>query len=60
VSKAAENLLQKAGIELELPDGNPDPGLIIAKTLGLESIEEFITTLGKPRDHSRETDPPMV
>lgn len=60
VPDAARSLLQKAGIEEALPDGNPDPSLLIAGEDASDSIEAFITALGKPRDHSRETDPPLV
>jgi catalase len=64
VSNAAKVLLDKAGIQLELPDGTIDPGLIISdeydNDTALKSIEQFIMAVGKPRDHSRETDPPMV
>ncbi len=60
VSEAANGLLLKAGIDAELPDGNPDPSLIIASDHVSENIQDFITALGKPRDHSRETEPPKV
>lgn len=61
---AAKKLLDKAGIETTLPDGSTDPGLIISNEYAEDtiqaSIEQFIMAVGKPRDHSRETDPPLV
>lgn len=60
VPRGASHLLRKAGIETMLPDGNPDPGLIIAEDTLSDAIEAFIMTLAKPRDHARETDPPLV
>lgn len=60
VPTGASDLLQKAGIETMLPDGNPDPGLIIAEDRLSDEIEMFLMTLAKPRDHARETDPPLV
>ncbi|WP_229007655.1 catalase [Methylophilus sp. Leaf408] len=60
VPNTARSLLQKAGIEEVLSDGNPDPSLFIADDDAYDNIEAFITALGKPRDHSRETDPPLV
>lgn len=60
VSSAAKSLLKKAGIDVVLPNGNPDPGMIIAVDDVSQNIQEFITILGKPRDHSRETDPPLI
>lgn len=60
VSGASTGLLEKAGIDVVLADGNPDPGLIIGDEDITPSIQKFITVLGKPRDYSRETDPPLV
>ncbi|KQT37906.1 catalase [Methylophilus sp. Leaf414] len=60
VPNTARSLLQKAGIQEVLSDGNPDPSLFIADDDAYDNIEAFITALGKPRDHSRETDPPLV
>ncbi len=55
----AESFLQKAGISQILPNGDTDPALIVSDKW-LQGVTEFIIALGKPRDHSRETDPPMV
>ncbi|AKR42240.1 catalase [Methylophilus sp. TWE2] len=60
VPRGASHLLRKAGIEAMLPDGNPDPGLIIAEDRLSDEIEMFLMTLAKPRDHAREIDPPLV
>lgn len=60
VPRGASHLLRKAGIKAMLPDGNPDLGLIIAEDRLSDEIEMFLMTLAKPRDHARETDPPLV
>jgi catalase len=53
---ASASLMEMTGIEVNSPDGNPDSGLIIAGDNGFEYISEFLIALGKPRNHSRETD----
>lgn len=60
ISNLASSLLEKSGISVVLPDGNPDPGIIVTNDGMSQNIQEFISILGKPRDHSRETDPPLV
>ncbi len=55
----AEIFLQKANISQILPNGDTDPTLIVGGDWG-QGIQKFIKVLGKPRDHSRETDPPLV
>jgi len=50
-------LLARAGI----PGDATDAGLIVAKgTQASSQIDRFIEALGRPRDFSRETDPPRV
>jgi catalase len=56
---AAAGLLSAAGIPKTLPDGRPDPGLIIA-TQGETATKAFIAALRKHRHFERETDPPRV
>lgn len=53
-----EALLETAGIPSQLPDGDPDPGLIIAKD-ARAAIRSFIEVGGR-RHWQRETDPPRV
>ncbi|MGQ2965518.1 catalase [Methylophilus sp.] len=64
VPATASSLLARAGIETTLADGSQDTGLIVADAYAegkaTPAIEAFIAAAGKPRDHSRETDPPRV
>jgi len=55
----ADALLSAAGIPPTLPDGRPDPGLIVPGA-GDSGTEAFIAALGKHRHFERETDPPRV
>jgi catalase len=57
----AKTLLVKAGIPAALPNGKPDPGLLIFGTDDLDdAVESFIAALSKHRAFERETDPPRV
>lgn len=60
VSKDAKSLLEMVGIKATLPNGKLDIGLLFGDDDITGSIQNFITILGQPRDHSRETDPPEV
>jgi catalase len=53
------SLLEKAGIPLALPNGQPDPGLITAAKGG-GVADAFIKALARHRHFERETDPPRV
>jgi catalase len=55
---AARKILDKAGIPSDLPDGTPDPGLLLAAAK--VSPDDFIAALAKHRHFARETDPPRV
>jgi len=56
---AGEQLLSACGIDRALPDGQPDPGVLIASdtTLGLDG---FVAAIATHRHFARETDPPRV
>lgn len=56
---AGSLLLDKAGVPINLPDGKPDPGIIVDKGKG-DSVEQFIHALAAHRHPARETDPPIV
>jgi catalase len=56
---AAADLLAICGIDPALPDGQPDPGVIVADEASA-ATEEFIAAIGKHRHFLRETDPPRV
>lgn len=48
-----------AGASARLPDGEPDPGIIVGKEPA-EAMEAFIAALAMRRHFARETDPPVV
>ena len=54
----ATPVLQRAGIPELLPDGTPDPGLIV--DFSGRGPDAFIEALAKHRHFQRETDPPRV
>jgi len=56
---AGEQLLSAAGIPKALPNGRPDPGLIVPAK-GDTGTRAFITALRQHRHFERETDPPRV
>jgi catalase len=54
-------LIEKAGIPMTLPSGEPDPGLVTVKTDNVdEAAAAFTTALAAHRHFARETDPPRV
>ena len=58
---ASKVLLDKAGVALRLPDGQADPGLVLAQGDQVEpAIAAFIAAVAQHRHPQRETDPPMV
>ena len=59
VNGASRALLDECGIEPKLPDGRPDPGLIIAAHAAA-GTDEFIAAIARHRHFERETDPPRV
>ena len=56
---AGEQLLRACGIDAALPDGQPDPGLIIASDTSA-ATDAFVAAIAKHRHFGRETDPPRV
>jgi catalase len=54
-------LLAAAGIPATLPDGQADPGLVVAEAGGVDAaLQAFVAALGRHRVFERETDPPLV
>ena len=54
-------VLQAAGIPVALPDGQPDPGVIVAGGGDVEAaLASFHAALAQHRIYARETDPPRV
>ena len=56
---AGSQLLDACGIDTSLPDGSPDPGLVVASDAAAAS-GGFIDAIAKHRHFARETDPPRV
>jgi catalase len=52
-------LLEACGVEPQLPNGDPDPGVIVTAD-GRPPADEFIAALARHRHFARETDPPRV
>jgi catalase len=58
---AAAALLQRAGIDQNLPSGEPDPGILLAPPGQTgPAVKRFIEAVGRHRHPERETDPPRV
>jgi catalase len=61
VLDASTQLLAKAGVPDKLPNGNDDPGLIVAGNgNGAKSTAAFIKGIARHRHPEREMDPPVV
>jgi catalase len=56
---ASTALLAACGIQKALPDGRPDPGLIVASDVA-KAAGDFVAAIAKHRHFSRETDPPRI
>jgi len=58
---AGRQLVAAAGIPASLPNGEPDPGLIVADPAGLNAaLAAFKTAVTRHKIYVRETDPPRV
>ena len=58
---ASQALLTEAGIPLALPDGTPDPGLILADAAHVDTAAaDFIASVAQHRHPARESDPPRL
>ena len=58
---ASKDLMVKAGVPAALPNGKPDPGLIVASADGAQdAVAAFIKAMSMHRHFGRETDPPIV
>lgn len=56
----ARTLLEQAGVPLQLTDGAPDPGLVLAGGADAAAAETFVQAVARHRHPERETDPPRV
>ncbi|MDO8038312.1 catalase [Janthinobacterium sp. SUN137] len=58
---AGKDLLDKAGVPVTLPDGKPDPAIIVAPSGDVvKAVAAFKKALAAHRAFARETDPPRV
>jgi catalase len=60
VSGAASLVLDKAGIPMQLPTGDPDRGLIVGSAGDNKPVDDFIAAVAAHRHYARESDPPLV
>lgn len=57
----ANSLLQRAGIPSKLPNGDPDPGLLLGNSDDVvAALEVFIEAASHHRHFQRDSDPPRV
>jgi catalase len=54
-----KRLLEAANLPSALPDGKPDPGLLVASAAD-QGTKQFIAAIAKHRHFERQTDPPRV
>jgi catalase len=54
-----KRLLEAANLPSALPDGKPDPGLLVAMAAD-QGTKQFIAAIAKHRHFERQTDPPRV
>ncbi|MCG2585586.1 catalase [Massilia sp. TS11] len=58
---SARDLVDAAGLPPDLPDGQPDPGLIVAAPVDVDAaLQSFAAVLATGKVYARETDPPRV
>ncbi|AXK72688.1 catalase [Lysobacter sp. TY2-98] len=58
---ASQRLVEAAGLPTELPDGTPDPGLLVMDGDDTDAaLEAFVAAVSQHRHWDRETDPPRV
>jgi catalase len=56
---AGDQLLKACGIDRTLPNGQPDPGVLVSSDPGT-AANDLVTAIAKHRHFDRETDPPRV
>jgi catalase len=57
---SSEAMLPMAGVQLALPSGDPDPGVVAGVDDVGDAMALFIEAVGKHRHPERETNPPLV
>ncbi len=56
---SGQRVLQAANIPVNLPDGDPDPGILRAENVE-DAVPAFIEAVAMHRHFDRQTDPPRV
>jgi catalase len=57
----SQRLVEAAGLPMDLPDGTPDPGLLLLDPDALDdALARFVDAVAMHRHWDRETDPPRV
>ena len=55
------DLVENAGVPAALPNGEPDPGLVLLrKGTSADALPRFVKAIAKHRHHEREMDPPEL
>ena len=54
---ASTAILEAARIEATLPEGEPDPGVLVGDA---DRVDDFVAALGRHRHYERDRDPPLV
>ncbi len=58
---AGSQLLEACGLPTELPNGEPDPGVVMGASGKPDAaIEQFVVALGRHRHPERDSDPPLI
>jgi catalase len=57
---ASQRLIDAAMLPTTLPDGSPDPGLLLEAAANRAAIGRFVEAVAQHRHWERETDPPRV
>jgi catalase len=61
----ASAIVAKAGVDVQLPDGTPDPGIVLGEPMDAAAgaavdVDAFIAAVARHRHYERETDPPRI
>ncbi|SDV46883.1 catalase [Chitinasiproducens palmae] len=57
---ASSQLFDKLGISQTLPDGQNDPGLLVADSLDDDVVAAFVAAVAQHRHAVRDSDPPLI
>jgi catalase len=57
---AGASLIDMAGLPVDLPSGEPDPGLMAVEQASDDEVNAFCEAIARHRVYERETDPPRI